>query len=67
VDLTIGEVATRLDRHPDLVRRWIRSGALPAYKIGTYWFVKEEDLAAFPEPARKPWKLANKSDEEDEG
>ncbi len=56
MDLTVHQVAARLDRHPDLVRRWIRTGALPAYKIGTYWFVRETALAAFTEPDRKPWK-----------
>ena len=67
MDLTIIQVAERLDRHPALVRRWVREGLLPAYKIGTYWFIKEEDLAAFVEPGRKPWKRrAARNDEERE-
>ena len=56
MDLTIAQVAERLGRHPDLVRRWVRVGVLPAYKIGTYWFIKEADLARFTQPGRKPWK-----------
>ena len=56
MDLTVEQVAARLDRHPDLVRRWIRAGGLPAYKIGTYWFVRARDLDTFVEPGRKPWK-----------
>ena len=56
MDLTVAQAAARLGRHPDLVRRWIRDGLLPAYKIGTYWFIREADLARFAQPGRKPWK-----------
>ncbi len=66
MDLTIAQAAARLDRHPDLVRRWVREGALPAYKIGTYWFIKEADLAAFVEPGRKPWKRRHPRGKEQE-
>ena len=42
--LTVPEVATRLGRDPETVRRWIRSGRLHARKVGTQHVVDEEDL-----------------------
>jgi excisionase family DNA binding protein len=42
--LTVPEVAARLGRDPETVRRWIRSGRLPARKVGTQHVVDEEDL-----------------------
>ncbi|MDP9321642.1 MAG: helix-turn-helix domain-containing protein [Chloroflexota bacterium] len=44
--LTVPEVARRVRRDPETVRRWIRSGKLRARKIGTQHFVEEDDLAA---------------------
>jgi excisionase family DNA binding protein len=42
--LTVPEVAARLGRDPETVRRWIRSGRLRARKVGTQHVVDEEDL-----------------------
>ena len=42
--LTVLEAARRLNREPETVRRWIRSGRLPARKIGTRHFIEESDL-----------------------
>jgi excisionase family DNA binding protein len=42
--LTVPEVATRVGRDPETVRRWIRSGRLHARKVGTQHVVDEEDL-----------------------
>lgn len=44
--LTVPEVAARLGRSPETVRRWIRSGSLRAHKVGTQHLVDERDLAA---------------------
>ena len=42
--LTVPQVAVRLGRDPETIRRWIRSGRLPARKVGTQHVVDEEDL-----------------------
>lgn len=42
--LTVPEVARRLAKNPETIRRWIRSGRLPARKIGTQHVIEEEDL-----------------------
>jgi excisionase family DNA binding protein len=43
--LTVPEVARRIDRHPETVRRWIREGKLRSRKVGTQHFIEEADLA----------------------
>jgi len=42
--LTVLQVAERLGRDPETVRRWIRSGKLPARKVGLQHLVEEGDL-----------------------
>jgi len=43
--LTVHEVAARLKRSPQTVRRWIRRGTLPATKIGRKeWRIRADDL-----------------------
>ena len=42
--MTVLEVAQRLGRDPETVRRWIRSGKLPAQKVGLQHLVDESDL-----------------------
>jgi excisionase family DNA binding protein len=44
--LTVPEVARLVGRDPETVRRWIRSGRLPARKIGTQHVIEEADLEA---------------------
>lgn len=44
--LTVPEVAKRVGRNPETVRRWIRSGRLRARKVGTQHVVEEADLEA---------------------
>jgi excisionase family DNA binding protein len=43
--LTVPEVAHMMGRNPETIRRWIRSGALPARKFGTLHVIDEDDLA----------------------
>jgi len=43
--LTVPEAAERTRRNPETIRRWIRSGRLPARKVGTQHLIEEEDLA----------------------
>jgi excisionase family DNA binding protein len=45
--LTVGEIATRLDRHPELVRRWLRSGLLRGERIGWSWLVTPDEIERF--------------------
>lgn len=42
--LTVPEAAKRVDRDPETIRRWIRSGRLPAKKVGTQHVIEEADL-----------------------
>jgi len=44
--LTVPEAAKRVGRDPETVRRWIRSGKLPARKVGTQHVIEEADLDA---------------------
>jgi excisionase family DNA binding protein len=45
--LTVPEAARRVDRDPETVRRWIRSGKLRSRKVGTQHLIDEEDLELF--------------------
>jgi excisionase family DNA binding protein len=42
--ITVPEAAKRAAKDPETIRRWIRSGRLPARKIGTQHVIEEEDL-----------------------
>ena len=44
--LSCTEVAKRVHRDKETVRKWCREGKLPAFKVGTEWLVKEQDLQA---------------------
>ena len=44
--ITVPEAARRAGRDPETIRRWIRSGDLPARKIGTQHVIEEADLEA---------------------
>ena len=45
--ITVPEAARRIGRHPETIRRWIRSGRLRAERVGTQHLVRPEDLDAF--------------------
>lgn len=47
--LTPDDVAARLKMHRDHVRRLLRSGEIPAVKIGRAWRVSSEKLAEWIE------------------
>jgi excisionase family DNA binding protein len=42
--ITVPEAAKRAAKDPETIRRWIRSGRLPARKIGTQHVIEEADL-----------------------
>ncbi len=51
--LTIPEVARRTGKHPETIRRWVRSGRLRSTRVGTQHLIDEEDLEAITaEPER---------------
>ena len=57
--ITVPEAARKLGKDPETVRRWIRSGRLPARRIGTQHVIEESDLEALLEdeelPGPKEW------------
>jgi excisionase family DNA binding protein len=48
--LTVPQAAKRVNRDPETVRRWIRSGKLRSQKVGTQHLIDERDLEPFEEP-----------------
>lgn len=44
--LAVPEAARRVQRDPETIRRWIRSGKLVARKVGTQYMIDEDDLDA---------------------
>jgi len=44
---TLQEIAERLKVSYRTVYRWVHSGKLPAYKLGSDWRVKESDVSDF--------------------
>lgn len=42
--ITVPEAARRAGKDPETIRRWIRTGRLPARKVGTQHIIEEEDL-----------------------
>lgn len=42
--LTVPQAAQRVNRNPETIRRWIRSGRLRAHKVGTQHVIAEADL-----------------------
>jgi excisionase family DNA binding protein len=60
--LTVPQVARRVGRNPETVRRWIREGKLRASKVGTQHVIEERDLeqmriGPYPDvlPVPKEW------------
>lgn len=43
--ITVPEAARKAGRHPETVRRWIRSGRLRSEKVGTQHLVNEDELS----------------------
>ena len=42
--LTIRDASQKLNRCAEVVRRYVREGKLPAYKMGLMWYVRPEDV-----------------------
>ena len=52
--LTVPEAARRVNRNPETIRRWIRSGRLQSRKVGTQHVIEEADLLDAIEPEMLP-------------
>lgn len=52
--LTVAQAAHRAGRDPETIRRWIRTGKLPARKTGGRYVMDGRDLAALVEPRSLP-------------
>ncbi len=50
--LTVAQVAERLDRSTEQVRRYLREGRLHGERIGGQWFIREDELERFRESLR---------------
>jgi excisionase family DNA binding protein len=61
---TIEEVAEGLQVSDQTIRRWIKSGRLPAYKPGREWRIKTKDLEEFLEARSSPKVPARPSPDE---
>ena len=42
--LRVEQVAAALETHPEVVRRWLRAGSLPGFKVGRVWHVPADAL-----------------------
>lgn len=42
--IKLKEVAAMYHVHPETVRRWIKTGKIPAVKIGKFYFFPKDDL-----------------------
>jgi helix-turn-helix protein len=55
--LTVADVARKLSRNPELVRRWLREGRLRGESFGGVWMIAEHELERFrrnePEKRRR--------------
>ena len=57
--VTVAEAATLLRVAPSTVRRWIREGDVPAYRIGRRRVaLRRDDLANLITPARPAWRTS---------
>lgn len=59
--LTVSEVAKRVGRDPETVRRWIRAGKLRSRRLGLHYLIEESDLEELVEaagslPLPKEWR-----------
>ncbi len=58
-EIGLDEVATRAGVHYQTAYRWLRSGQLPAVKVGSTYVVTTSDLDAFLLRRRQPVKVAS--------
>jgi excisionase family DNA binding protein len=44
--MTVEEAASKLKLAPKTMRDWLRTGKLPAVRLGKRWLIREQDLGA---------------------
>ena len=49
--LTVDEIAKKLRRNPELIRRWLREGRLRGERIGWSWTITPAELDRFKRTA----------------
>lgn len=54
--LTVEEVAQKLKMHPDHIKRLLRAGKIPGYKIEGSWRVKQDELEKWIEDRKNTQK-----------
>ena len=50
---TVDEVAEALKIHPYTVRRLVREGKIPAFKVGGQWRFRKDEINAWSKGKRK--------------
>jgi excisionase family DNA binding protein len=50
--LTVDQAAERANRHAQTIRNWVRSGKLPAFRLGQSYLIRPEDLDAMYQPVQ---------------
>lgn len=58
--LSVGDVARRLDRSTEQVRRYLREGRLTGRRIGGQWFIDRDTLDQFSQSLRVPQTFVEK-------
>jgi excisionase family DNA binding protein len=48
--LTVADIAERMERAPESVRRWIRDDRLPATRVGNVYLITLDDFRSFRPP-----------------
>lgn len=50
--LTVDQAAERANRHAQTIRNWVRSGKLPAFRLGQSYCIRPADLDAMYLPVQ---------------
>jgi len=61
-EVTVAEAAAYLGRSIEQVRRYLRDGALPGYRVGQQWFVPAAALASFKASRLKTSEMTARAD-----
>lgn len=62
--ITVPQAAERSGRHPETIRRWIRSGRLRSQRVGTQHLVDPEELDVLSAPPAMPLPKAWETDDD---
>lgn len=51
---TLQQAADYLQVHVNTVRRWVKTGIVPGFKVGKFWRIYGRDLLALNKPTKAP-------------